>query len=205
VIALESDMLEKIDWVCHWNFHFKKHEKKDVIQAKIMQSKLNRYDFWWFILLCNILHNILYYTWRMCHFLVYFASLVGLIFNFRTWPRFVPGPWWDHLCLLAPEDGSSTCAISYPSSRKTNNIILVLHNVLPGPIRSTSEISDEHKKKTSSRNGNLEIATNRPNARPLPPTGGAHRPTRKPGVAHGGSSSPRPSLLVEGNWNGNAR
>ena len=91
VIALESDMLEKIDWVCHWNFHFKKHEKKDVIQAKIMQSKLNRYDFWWFILLCNILHNILYYTWRMCHFLVYFASLVGFIFNFRTGPRFVPG------------------------------------------------------------------------------------------------------------------
>jgi len=81
VIALESDMLEKIDWVCHWNFHFKKHEKKDVIHAKIMQPKLNRYDFWWFVLLCNILHNILYY---MCHFLVYFASLVGLIFNFRT-------------------------------------------------------------------------------------------------------------------------
>ena len=86
VIALESDMLEKIDWVCHWNFHFKKHEKKDVIPAKIMQPKLNRYDFWWFVLLCNILHNILYYTWRMCHFLVYFASLVGLIFNFRTGP-----------------------------------------------------------------------------------------------------------------------
>ena len=81
-------MLEKIDWVCHWNFHFKKHKKKDVIHAKIMQPKLNRYDFWWFVLLCNILHNILYY---MCHFLVYFASLVGFIFNFRTGPRFVPG------------------------------------------------------------------------------------------------------------------